>query len=78
MATSEAISTDKAKFVRLKVTQENVIFIDGQEAGGKNHETVLTRFLKLQPKALGVMHLLINYIDVWFGNFLSIYFILDD
>ncbi|XP_067264186.1 membrane-spanning 4-domains subfamily A member 4D-like isoform X2 [Chanodichthys erythropterus] len=73
MATSETISTDKAKFVRLKVTQENVIFIDGQEAGGKNHDTVLTGFLKLHPKALGTFQVMNGVMIFFLGILLTIH-----
>ncbi|XP_048044442.1 membrane-spanning 4-domains subfamily A member 4A-like [Megalobrama amblycephala] len=73
MATSEAFSTDKAKFVRLKVTQENVIFIDGQEAGGKKHNTVLTGFLKLQPKALGTFQVMNGVMIFFLGILLTIH-----
>lgn len=75
METSEVISTDKGTVVRLKVTQENGICVDGQETEGKDQNTVLEGFLKLQPKALGVMHLLnTTHIIIIhdFRNFLSI------
>lgn len=75
MEPGEVISTDEVTVVRLKVTQENGISVDGQETEGQNLNTVLKGFLKSQPKALGVMHLLnTTYIIIIHGssNFLSI------
>ncbi len=61
METSNVISTDKATViiqVNPHVTEDSVIFVDGQEARRTKHNT-LTEFFKAQPKELGVMHLMI-------------------
>ncbi len=43
-----------------QVTQDRVICDEGQEAGGENHYSALKGFFKAEPKALGVMHWMIN------------------
>jgi len=66
----------KDTVIRLKVTQGNIISVDGQETEGQYLNAVLLKgFLKLQPKALGVMHLLNTTLIIIihrFRNFLSI------
>ncbi len=78
MESSKVISTDKPTVVievNPLVIKDTVIFVDGHEAGGKNHNIALKGFFKAQPKALGVMHLMINY-KIWFWE-CSISFLLD-
>ncbi|XP_067294749.1 membrane-spanning 4-domains, subfamily A, member 17C.1 [Pseudorasbora parva] len=67
METRNAIPTDKATDFRLKVTQGNVIFVDGQETGGTSHNTVLKGFLKLQPKTLGTVQVMIGVVIFFLG-----------
>ncbi|KAK7164674.1 hypothetical protein R3I94_003153 [Phoxinus phoxinus] len=71
METSEIISSDKAAVVSLKVSQENVI-CDGQEARGVYHNAVLKGFLKLQPKALGTVQVMIGVVIFFLGVLLTI------
>ena len=64
METSKIISSDKATVViqvNPQVTQNIVTGGDGQETRGAQPSTALTGFFKAQPKALGVMHLMMNY-----------------
>ncbi|XDV42510.1 hypothetical protein PO909_011156 [Leuciscus waleckii] len=72
METGEVISTDKGTVVRLKVTQDNVMFVDGQETEGKDQNTVLEGFLKLQPKALGTVQVMIGVMVFFLGVLLTI------
>ncbi|XDV42511.1 hypothetical protein PO909_011157, partial [Leuciscus waleckii] len=72
METGEVISTDKGTVVRLKVTQDNVMFVDGQETEGKDQNTVLEGFLKLQPKALGTVQVMIGAMVFFLGVLLTI------
>ncbi|XP_059405175.1 membrane-spanning 4-domains subfamily A member 8-like [Carassius carassius] len=61
MESSKDISTDKPTVVidvNPQVIQDTVIFVDGHEAGGKNHNAVLKRFFKVQPKALGTVQIM--------------------
>lgn len=61
METIEVISTDKATVViqvNPQADQDSTIFVDGQKA--TSHNTALKVFLKAQPKALGVMYLMMN------------------
>lgn len=76
MESSKLISTDKPTVVievNPQVIQDTVIFVDGHEAGGNN--IALKGFLKAQPKALGVMHLMIHYKICFWECFIS--FLLD-
>ncbi|XP_077094346.1 membrane-spanning 4-domains subfamily A member 4A-like [Siphateles boraxobius] len=72
METGEVISTDKVKVIRLEVTQENIIFVDGQETEGKHQNAVLKGFLKLQPKALGTVQVMIGVVVFFLGVLLTI------
>ncbi len=72
METSEAISTDKATVViqiNPQESKDSVFSVDGQEARGKQHNVTLHGFFKAQPKALGVMLLMMNYNDMWFWDY---------
>ncbi len=71
METREVLSTDKATVVIQINPQGNdsVIYVDGQET--IKHNAALKEFFKAQPKALGVMHLMMNYNDMWFCRLLS-------
>ncbi len=72
METSEAISTDKATVViqiNPQEAKDSVFYVDGQEARGKQHNATLYGFFKAQPKALGVMLLMMNYNDMWFWDY---------
>ncbi|XP_016348829.1 membrane-spanning 4-domains subfamily A member 12-like [Sinocyclocheilus anshuiensis] len=63
MESSEVISTDKTTVVidvNPWMTQDTIIFVDGHEAGGKNHNTVLKGFFKAQSKALGTVQIMIG------------------
>jgi len=69
METSKVISTDKATVVIQINPQMTQDADDGQEARGAYHNTTLAEFFKVQPKALGVMHLMMNYNYEWFGEY---------
>lgn len=59
--TIEVISTDKATVaiqVNPQADQDSTIFVDGQKA--TSHNTAFKVFFKAQPKALGVMYLMMN------------------
>ncbi len=72
MGSSEVISTDKATVIiqiNPQVAQHAVISEDEQKTGGAYQNTALTEFVRAQPKALGVMHLMINHNYEWFWEY---------
>ncbi len=71
MASSEVISTDKAIViiqVNPQLAQDAVACHNGQETCGAYPNTALTEFVKAQPKALGVMYLMIHHNYELFGE----------
>ncbi|XP_043096006.1 membrane-spanning 4-domains subfamily A member 8-like [Puntigrus tetrazona] len=53
-----ADKTTVAIEVNPQVTEDTVIFVNGDEAGGKNHNTAFKGFFKAQPKALGTVQIM--------------------
>lgn len=76
MENIEVISADKATVViqvNPQADQDSTIFVDGQEVRGTGHNTALKVFFKNQPKAFGVMNLMMNLNDIYgFKNILDI------
>ncbi|XP_039507042.1 membrane-spanning 4-domains subfamily A member 4A-like isoform X1 [Pimephales promelas] len=63
----------KDTVIRLKVTQGNIISVDGQETEGQYLNAVLLKgFLKLQPKALGTVQVMIGVVVFFLGVLLTL------
>ncbi|XP_056312775.1 membrane-spanning 4-domains subfamily A member 15-like [Danio aesculapii] len=70
MESSKLISTEKVTVViqrNPQVTQNAVISDDGQEGSGSHHDMSLRGFFKVQPKALGTVHILTGLVLFLFG-----------
>ncbi|XP_077091363.1 membrane-spanning 4-domains subfamily A member 4A-like [Siphateles boraxobius] len=75
METIEVISTDKATVViqvNPQAEQDSVIFVDGQQTRGTSHNAALKGFFKAQPKALGIVQIMIGVIIFFLGVLLTI------
>ncbi|XP_073696152.1 uncharacterized protein [Garra rufa] len=74
METSKVISTDKATVIiqeNPQAAKDSIIFIDGQEVGGRKHNT-LTEFFKAQPTALGTVQIATGVMVLLIGIVLTI------